>query len=113
MKSAKTKPNTKLIKIVYKHLSEKYMENWIPNNQKTFTGEGFDADKEKNGNGEEHKDVDYYNDDNGTSSSFGDKRVATAMLTTTTTIRIQSKWWRLEFRIVRGFNVLNSSKNKN
>ena len=85
---------------MYKYLSKKYMENWIPNNRKTCTGEGFDADEEENGDSEEHDDVGYHNDNNRTSSSFGDIRMAIATSTTMTTTKIQSRWWRLGFRIV-------------
>ena len=44
--------------MMYKYLSKKYMENWITNNRKTCTSEGFDADEEENGDGEEHDDAD-------------------------------------------------------
>ena len=68
---------------MYKYLSKKYMKNWIRNNQKTCTSEGFDVDEEENGDGEEHNDADYNNDDSRTSGSFGNICMATATSTTT------------------------------
>ena len=76
-----------------KYLGKKHMENWISNNRKTCTSKDLVVDEEENGDSEEHRDVDYDNDDNRAWSSFGDIHVATAMLTTTTITGIQSRWW--------------------
>ena len=85
---------------MYKYMSKKHMENWTPNNRKTCIGEGPNADEKENGDSEEQGNADYHDDDNKTSGSFGDIHVATATLTTTMIIGIQSRWWRLGFQIV-------------
>ena len=68
------------------------MENQIPNNQKTCTSEGLNAEEEENGNDEEHRDVDYHNDRSKTSSSFKDIHVPTTTLTTMIIAGIQSRY---------------------
>ena len=98
---------------MYKYLSKKHMENRIPNNQKTCTSEGLNAEEEENGNDEEHRDVDYHNDKNRTLSSFRNIHVPTTTLMTMMTTGIQSRWWQLGFRIIWGFGVFNSLEKEN